>query len=103
MPISLNFKQRLQFGYAKPKRNRAYLDWVKTLPCSKCNCEGTEPHHIIAAGLGGGMGTKADDYLSMPLCRKCHDELHDGIKDMHSQWEWVAMTLLQAIHEGVIE
>ena len=42
-----------------------------------CGNQADDPHHIIGHGLGG-MGTKADDLFVIPLCRKCHNELHAG-------------------------
>ncbi|MGC9770931.1 hypothetical protein P4I21_26935, partial [Escherichia coli] len=45
-----------------------------------CGNQADDPHHIIGHGLGG-MGTKADDLFVIPLCRKCHNELHAGVKD----------------------
>ncbi|NTY85541.1 DUF968 domain-containing protein [Serratia fonticola] len=69
-----------------PKRHRwvsaKYLQWVKSQPCVCCGARADDPHHIIGHGQGG-MGTKAHDFLTIPLCRQHHDDLH---RDM-SQWE----------------
>lgn len=73
----------------RPKRTRAedskYTRWVKTRPCSGCGERSDDPHHIIGHGQGG-MGTKAHDFFTIPLCRKCHDALHkdpDGWEAEH--------------------
>ncbi|WP_127958051.1 DUF968 domain-containing protein [Serratia microhaemolytica] len=62
-----------------PKRHRwenaKYLQWVKSRPCVCCGARADDPHHIIGHGQGG-MGTKAHDLLTIPLCRQHHDELH---------------------------
>ncbi|CAI1880921.1 DUF968 domain-containing protein [Serratia fonticola] len=69
-----------------PKRHRwvnpKYLQWVKSQPCVCCGARADDPHHIIGHGQGG-MGTKAHDLLTIPLCRLHHDDLH---RDM-SRWE----------------
>lgn len=69
-----------------PKRHRwvnpRYLQWVKSQPCVCCGARADDPHHIIGHGQGG-MGTKAHDLLTIPLCRQHHDDLH---RDM-SRWE----------------
>ncbi|WP_413722671.1 DUF968 domain-containing protein [Sodalis sp. RH24] len=68
----------------RPKRrrwvNEQYTRWVKSQPCEGCGNQADDPHHIIGYGQGG-MGTKAHDLFVIPLCRRCHDELH---RDMHT-------------------
>ena len=71
-----------------PKRqrweSRKWLTWVKSQQCCGCGSgrSADDPHHIIGHGQGG-MGTKAHDLFTIPLCRLCHDALH---ADMHV-WE----------------
>ncbi|MGM7759377.1 DUF968 domain-containing protein [Yersinia enterocolitica] len=69
-----------------PKRqrweNKKWLKWVKSQQCCGCGSSADDPHHIIGHGQGG-MGTKAHDFFTIPLCRICHDALH---ADMHT-WE----------------
>ncbi|HCN6997255.1 TPA: DUF968 domain-containing protein, partial [Escherichia coli] len=70
----------------KPQREEmpVYTRWVKTQKCMTCGNQADDPHHIIGHGLGG-MGTKADDLFVIPLCRKCHSELHAGVKDFEEK------------------
>ena len=102
----MNFKRKLIAGMIKPIRSRAYLSYVSSLECCGCGVQADEAHHIISAGLGGGMGTKASDLLVMPVCRGCHDALHKDVKAWeatnNSQWMHVCLTLLQAAEDGVI-
>ncbi|WP_109728203.1 DUF968 domain-containing protein [Edwardsiella tarda] len=57
-----------------------YTRWVKTQPCCGCGNPADDPHHIINSGLGlGGIGTKTHDLFVIPLCRRCHDELHRDV------------------------
>ncbi|EQB98772.1 DUF968 domain-containing protein [Photorhabdus temperata] len=76
-PASFMLRPKLQRW-----QNAKWLQWVKSQPCAGCQRPADDPHHIIGHGQGG-MGTKAHDLFTIPLCRECHDELH---RDMR-QWE----------------
>ncbi|EFE98335.1 DUF968 domain-containing protein [Serratia odorifera] len=69
-----------------PKRERweskAYLQWVKSQLCVIRGVKADDAHHIIGHGQGG-MGTKAHDLFTIPLCREEHDALHRD----PSRWE----------------
>ena len=55
--------------------DEAYRQAVKRLPCCMCGKPPlNEAHHHRHAGAGGGQ--KAHDHLSMPLCLRCHHDLH---------------------------
>lgn len=90
----------------KPFRSKAYREWVGSLDCP-CGEPADEAHHAISIGLGGGMGTKLGDEFTLPICRKCHMELHRNVKEWEAkhgeQTLWVCLTLSQAIQEGVID
>ncbi|MBJ8809850.1 DUF968 domain-containing protein [Citrobacter koseri] len=66
--------------FARPKRHRwqnaDYISWVKTQPCCCCGNPADDAHHLIGYGQGG-MGTKAHDSFTIPLCREHHTELHN--------------------------
>ncbi|WP_434642107.1 DUF968 domain-containing protein [Klebsiella sp. I138] len=65
--------------FARPKRIRwespNFLAWVKTQPCMCCGQPADDAHHLIGWGQGG-VGTKAHDIFTIPLCRKHHRQLH---------------------------
>ncbi|HAZ7495147.1 TPA: DUF968 domain-containing protein, partial [Escherichia coli] len=92
----------------KPQREEmpVYTRWVKTQKCMTCVNQADDPHHIIGHGLGG-MGTKADDLFVIPLCRKCHNELHAGVKDFEekhgSQLLLLIRFLMHAKNSGVLK
>ena len=92
----------------KPQREEmpVYTRWVKTQKCMTCGNQADDPHHIIDHGLGG-MGTKADDLFVIPLCRKCHNELHAGVKvfeEKHgSQLLLLIRFLMHARNSGVLK
>ena len=62
----------------KPKtyRNPRYLTWLRGQSCLNCGSRETEPHHIRHIYWNSGVGHKGHDYISVPLCRKCHSEQH---------------------------
>jgi Protein of unknown function (DUF968) len=101
----VKFRFALIAGLVKPWRSRRYRDWVKRLPCVACGQRADDPHHLLAPGLKG-MGTKLPDTYVIPLCRPHHDAYHaDRVlwqQRYGDQWEWVAHTLAQAVHEGVL-
>jgi NAD-dependent SIR2 family protein deacetylase len=82
-----------------------YTRWVKTLRCVSCNAPADDPHHPHGSGFKG-MGTKVPDWWVIPICRTCHDVLHHDVhvweEENGMQLEHVALTLLQAIREGVL-
>ena len=92
----------------KPQREEmpVYTRWVKTQKCMTCGNQADDPHHIMGHGLGG-MGTKADDLFVIPLCRKCHSELHAGVKDFEekhgSQLLLLIRFLMHARNSGVLK
>lgn len=102
-PPGMSFLDALRSGYLGRIESRQYMDWVKTLPCCGCGAPADDPHHITNAGLRGA-GTKVPDFLTIPLCRPCHDSLHDEPSTWEvengPQWQHAAMTMLQAICEG---
>ena len=85
----------------KAYRNRAYLDYVKTLPCCHCGQPADDPHHI--KGLNYGT-MKAPDLAVMPLCREDHDMVHRNPELFKTaQARWMIETLNQAFAEGIFE
>jgi hypothetical protein len=93
----------------RPKRRRwentKYLKWVRSQPCVACGQQADDAHHLIGHGQGG-IGTKAHDLFTMPLCRADHRELHaDPVawESKHgSQIEWVVKIQDRALALGVI-
>lgn len=60
----------------KAFRSEKYLNFVRSKPCISCGFPApSDAHHLISLG-NGGMGTKDNDGMTIPLCRKHHDELH---------------------------
>lgn len=52
------------------------LKKLKSLPCVQCHAPPpSDPCHANWGEFGKGMGIKSDDEYTIPLCRKCHQEL----------------------------
>lgn len=78
----LQTKTRLERGGPLPKRNAKRLaklraqqfgpqsDLCRRLPCLRCFHRPAEPHHVKSRGSGGL------DSATVPLCRRCHEEVH---------------------------
>lgn len=104
----------MKYPKQKPWRSAKYLKWVRTQPCCMCDelpnspGERIEAHHLIGVGGWNGMGTKAPDWATMPLCKSdftnvCHDEMNQSSKHWDEQWEMIARTLGKAIDEGILK
>ncbi|HEX5413949.1 MAG TPA: hypothetical protein VFZ27_19065 [Terriglobia bacterium] len=62
-------------------RDPEYLAFIRARPCSLSGHPVSDPHHAIKRLRGmseAGLGTKGPDYFAIPMCRRCHRELHDG-------------------------
>ena len=55
--------------------NKKYLAWLHGLPCAACGVPAEDAHHLRWKGLG--IGVRCSDYHAIPLCRKCHSDIHD--------------------------
>ena len=87
---------------------KKYTRWVATLPCANCGLddETTVAHHLKhrhAPHGGGGIGMKANDFLTMPLCFSCHDRAHNGDADVLDwQADFIFKTLTKAFNSGIL-
>lgn len=78
--------------------SRRYMGRVAQLPCVVCGAEPVEVHHK----LGAGMGLRASDYETIPLCSTHHRNgpkgvaIHSGTKtwedNFGTQDYWVEQT-----------
>ena len=87
----------------KAWRSPKYLAWVRTLPCCICGRPAGEAHHIKGIGHMSGIGIKASDAMTMPLCREHHSEMHQDMNMQPDQFEYICRTLGRAIDEGVLK
>lgn len=54
---------------------RAFLEYIRSLPCLVCQNPSTFAHHLLRTG-DRGMGYKSPDRYAVPLCNGHHRELH---------------------------
>ena len=89
--------------------NKDYTNWVSTLPCASCGLDDdtTVAHHLKhrhSPHGGGGMGMKANDFFTMPLCFKCHDRAHNGDGEILDwQADHIFKTLTKAFQSGILD
>lgn len=72
-----------------------YMGLVASLPCACCGAEPVEVHHIRA---GQGMGQRAADTLTIPLCPDCHRGRH-GVHGDHGAMHLRKTSELQMLGE----
>jgi hypothetical protein len=92
-------------------RSEKYRRAVASLPCVSCGIEGSS--QAAHANTGKGMGMKADDFDTFPLCcdrpgvRGCHSRFDQGAmfskverREVEQRWiSWTRNAL--AIKEGI--
>ena len=75
-------------------RNASRLAAIRKLPCVKCGSSPVDAAHSNQSSHGKGMGLKACDTKTIPLCRSHHVEYDQFQKMNRSQSaEWFAKML----------
>jgi hypothetical protein len=65
-------------------RSEKYLEFVRKHPCVGClRTEEIQAHHFDKRNSGGGTALKASDCQTVPLCPRCHQEVHRQNKTGH--------------------
>ena len=74
-----------------PRSCTEYLEHTRKQACLCCGrMNMSEVHHLKIAGQTG-TGYKADDWLTIPLCRECHiEDLHrNGQESFYANFDWI--------------
>lgn len=71
---------------------RNYLALIKAMPCSVCDAPGPSDAHHIEQKL---------QYISIPLCKDCHQGSHNGIHGRKSMWNVMKKTEMSALNETI--
>ena len=62
-------------------KDPSYLRKVRLLPCAACLSDTSDqhrdPHHLMR-GVNRGLSKKGPDNRVIPLCRKCHNLVHES-------------------------
>jgi len=70
---------------------------VKELPCAVCGASGpSDAHHILE---GRTPGRKSPDWLTIPLCKDCHQGSHNGIHGQRRIWDVLKKTEAQCLND----
>ena len=80
-----------QLNYVNfPRSDREYLAFEHKEPCIWCGkFDNIEVHHLKELGYTG-TAYKADDWLSLPLCKDCHIAYHTKGKDIFlNDMRWI--------------
>jgi hypothetical protein len=59
-----------------PHRSESHLDHIRSLPCVLCNAPPPSEAAHFRLGLGGGMGIKPSDEMTLPMCHAHHAKQH---------------------------
>lgn len=87
-------------------RSEAWRRAVAELPCSMCLRPG--PNQAAHANhIGKGLGLKAPDCFTMPLCPECHREFDQGVTFSRDEKRemaerWVLLTIQRLAEDGRI-
>jgi hypothetical protein len=74
-------------------KSEAYLDEIRMMGCVNCGAgPPSDPHHVSIIGFGG-MGTKPHDWMTIPLCRFCHNQAQQYIIPKEVQHRFLILTL----------
>lgn len=65
-------------------KERNYTNLIKSMPCALCgNPPPSDAHHLRE---GVGLSQRNSDYLTIPLCKDCHQGSHNGIHGNRALW-----------------
>ena len=76
---------------------RDYIGLIKSMPCALCGEPGPSDAHHIREGLG--IAQRNNDYLTIPLCKDCHQGSHNGIHGHRHMWQVMKKTELDLLAE----
>lgn len=107
------FRQEVMAGLIAPAEDPKYIAWLHTRRCVVSGERGARvtAHHLVGHGVKP-IGGKVSDYLAFPLRFDLHVEGPTALhrighkaweREYGSQLEHVAWTLLEAIHDGVLQ
>lgn len=87
---------------SKSIQDKAWKNHVQSQPCLFCGRTPAGEAHHVRFGHKAGMGTKPDDYRTIPLCHKCHDDVHNYRIPSHIGREEILECMLDLLTKEVI-
>lgn len=81
----------------KPIQDKDWLNHVRMQPCLFCGQRPAGQAHHVRWGHKAGMGTKPDDLRCIPLCPKCHGDVHNAKIPAHIGREEILECVLDLV------
>jgi hypothetical protein len=78
---------------------REYLQAIKSMSCALCNAFAPSDAHHLREGMG--MAQRNSDYLTIPLCKDCHQGAHNGIHGKRALWDVMKETELSLLAKTI--
>jgi hypothetical protein len=79
---------------AQTSAEREHVGRIKEMSCAVCDAPGPSDAHEIEQGLW---------WLSVPLCKDCHQGSHNGIHGRKAIWNVKRKTELSVLNEVIAE
>ena len=76
-PIPKKQPKRKKARDRREGMSKVHLEWMSRQRCLICGVPDVQVHHLLSVG-GRGMGLKAVDKHTIPLCVMHHTMLHDN-------------------------
>jgi hypothetical protein len=78
-----------------------YLSFVRTKPCFLCGAFPVDTHHLWSRGW---REWKRRDHLVLPVCRRCHGEIHSlGMSAVLARRNLRGRDLVTAVADLLVE
>jgi hypothetical protein len=73
-----------------------YMFAIKNLPCGVCGQSApSDAHHILEGGR------RISHYATIPLCKSCHQDNHNGIHGRKAMWKIMHKSELDVLAETI--
>lgn len=75
---------------------KEHMARIKSLPCGVCDAQApSDAHHIT------DCGRRVSHYATIPLCKSCHQDAHNGIHGRQVMWKIMKKTELLVLAETI--
>ena len=78
------------------KKESRHMQKIKELPCGVCGQSAPSDAHHIKEG-----DRRVSHYATIPLCKSCHQDSHNGIHGEKAMWKIFKKTELLVLAETI--
>lgn len=78
------------------RAEQEHLQRIKSLPCGVCDQAAPSDAHHLTDG-----GRRVSHFATIPLCRSCHQDNHNGIHGRQAMWKIMKKTELLVLAETI--